>query len=351
MFDMLALSHSDTQKLLDMETVIGMVEMAYQLKSEKQASLFPMIFHEFEPGVADMDIKSGHLAGAGIFGLKLVSWFGPNAEKGLPQLVGTVMVFDSHTGVPKAILSAEHITCMRTGAAGAVGAKYLARKDSKTLLMVGAGNQAAFQIAATLMVMNSIEKVMIWDPVNPTHAETFTQKLPERLQKEFLSFFENGSAKYEKYEQRFTVNFEVVQDIQRATGEADIIITATPSRKPMLMREWIKQGTHLSCVGSDMEGKQEVDENLFTVARIFTDDFAQSMHVGEAEIAVKKGLFSESDYIGEIGESVSGRIAGRLSDHDITLFDSTGIALQDLITADYAIRQAREKGIGTAFTL
>ncbi len=92
-----------------------------------------MIFHEFEEGVADMDIKSGHLMGADIFGLKLVSWYGPNAEKGLPQLVGTVMVFDGSTGAPKAILSAEHVTCMRTGAAGAVGAKYLARKDSKNV--------------------------------------------------------------------------------------------------------------------------------------------------------------------------------------------------------------------------
>ncbi len=135
-----------------------------------------MIFHEFEEGVADMDIKSGHLMGADIFGLKLVSWYGPNAEKGLPQLVGTVMVFDGSTGAPKAILSAEHVTCMRTGAAGAVGAKYLARKDSKTLMMVGTGNQAAFQIAATLMVMPSIEKVLLYNPISKDEAIAFESK-------------------------------------------------------------------------------------------------------------------------------------------------------------------------------
>ena len=161
MFNMLALSHEDTEKILDMETVIAKVEEAYTLKHKKDAALWPMIFHEFEEGVADMDIKSGHVMGANLFGLKLVSWFGPNAEKNLPQLVGTVMVFDGETGTPKAILSAEHVTCMRTGAAGAIGAKYLARQDSKTMLMIGTGNQAAFQIAATLMVMPSIEKVYL----------------------------------------------------------------------------------------------------------------------------------------------------------------------------------------------
>jgi len=351
MFNMIALSHEDTEKLLDMETVIDKVEQAYTLKHEKNAELFPMIFHEFEEGVADMDIKSGHLTGAGIFGLKLVSWFGPNADKNLPQLVGTVMVFDGETGAPRAILSAEHITCMRTGAAGAIGAKYLARPDSKNLLMVGTGNQAAFQIAATLMAMPSIEKVLLWNPLEQSQAEAFKASIKERLEHEFLSHFADTPEKADKYRAKFDVEFEVVSDIQASTAEADVIITATPSRKAMILKEWVKPGTHFSCVGSDMEGKQEIDAALFAGARVYTDDITQSVNVGEAETAVKTGIIKAEDIISEIGAVIKGDVAGRLSDEDITIYDSTGIALQDLITADYALKQAKEKGIGSSFNL
>jgi len=351
MFDMIALSHEDTEKILDMETVIEKVEQAYTLKHDKTAALWPMIFHEFEPGVADMDIKSGHLSGAGIFGLKLVSWYGPNAEKNLPQLVGTVMVFDVETGAPRAILSAEHITCMRTGAAGAIGAKYLARPDSKTLLMVGTGNQAAFQIAATLMVMPSIEKVLLWNPLEVSQAEAFKSTIKERLDNEFLNHFDNDASKLEKYREKFNVEFEVVTDIENATKQSDIVITATPSRKAMIMKSWVQPGTHFSCVGSDMEGKQEIDAALFASARVYTDDITQSINVGEAETAIKSGLIQPSDILSEIGAVISGDVKGRTSDDEITIYDSTGIALQDLITADYALKQAKELGIGAKFSL
>jgi len=349
MFNMLALSHEDTEKLLDMETVIEKVEQAYSLKHQKEAALWPMIFHEFEEGVADMDIKSGHLMGANIFGLKLVSWFGPNAEKNLPQLVGTVMVFDGATGAPKAILSAEHVTCMRTGAAGAVGAKYFARQDSKNLLMVGTGNQAAFQIAATLMVMPSLEKVYLWNPMSQDEAEAFKATISERLNTEFSSHYDDEKAA--EIRKKFDVEFEVVTDIEKTTADSDIIITVTPSRKAMIMKDWVKPGTHFSCVGADMSGKQEIDEELFAIARVYTDDIIQSTNVGEAETAVKKGIIKPEDIISEIGAVITGDVKGRLTDEDITIYDSTGIALQDLITADYAIKKAEKLGIGSKFVL
>lgn len=350
MFNMLALSHEDTEKLLDMETVIEKVEQAYCLKHKKEAALWPMIFHEFEEGVADMDIKSGHLMGANIFGLKLVSWFGANAEKNLPQLTGTVMVFDGSTGAPKAILSAEHVTCMRTGAAGAVGAKYLARRDSKTLLMVGTGNQAAYQIAATLMVMPSLEKVYLWNPINKEEAQTFKSKIVDRLKNEFLNHYTNPE-KVAELTKKFNVEFEVVENIEKATAESDIIITVTPSKQAMIMKEWVRPGTHFSCVGADMEGKQEIDESLFAIGRVFADDITQSTNVGEAETAIKKGIIKAEDIISEIGAVITGEVKGRLTEEDITIYDSTGIALQDLITADYAIKRAEELGIGSKFVL
>lgn len=347
MFNVVALSHEDTTKLLDMKTVIEKVEEAYRLKFHKDAELFPMIFHEFERGVADMDIKSGHLMGAGIFGLKLVSWYGENSKKGLPDLIGTVMVFDVNTGMPKAILSAEHITCMRTGAAGAIGAKYLARKDSKNLLLVGTGNQAVYQIAATLISMPSIEKVYLWNPMSIDQARDFKNNIKSRLKEEFLSFYPGD----EEVKSKFDVEFEVVEDIEKATKDSDIIITVTPSRKPLIMKSWVKPGTHFSCVGSDMNGKQEIDEEIFRDAKIYADDLHQSMDVGEAEIPLEKGVITKESYIGEIGALITGNLKGRESNEEVTIYDSTGIALQDLITADYALKIAKEKNIGSTFNL
>ena len=182
MFPFRVINQETTEDVLDMASVIQVVEQAYQMKSSQQATLFPLIFHEFVEGRADMDIKSGHLPQADVFGLKLVSWFGENDKKGLPQLVGTVMVLDSQTGVPQGILSGEHITCMRTGAAGGIGAKYLARRESENLLIVGTGHQAPFQIMATLMTMTEIKRVYICNPRSPEKAQSFaTNRCPTIL--------------------------------------------------------------------------------------------------------------------------------------------------------------------------
>lgn len=350
MFKMRALNQTDTEKLLDIETVIKKVEEAYVMKHTGEAVLWPMIFHEFETGARDMDIKSGCLNEAHAFGLKLVSWFGPNKDKGLPQLVSTVLVLDEVTGVPKAILSGEHITMMRTGAAGAIGAKYLARKDSKNLLIVGTGHMATLQIAATLIVMPNIEKVYLWNPLNNEEAESFKNSINDRFNNYILDKIENKELK-EETRRKLDVEFELVTDIKKTTSEADIIITVTPSRKAMIMKEWVKAGTHFSCIGSDMSGKQEIDERLFGIARVFTDDIGQSISVGEAEKSVKEGIISKSDILSEIGAVIKGDTVGRESDEDITIFDSTGIALQDLNTANYAIEKAEIMNVGTVFEL
>lgn len=349
MFKMRALSRVDTERLLDIETVIEKVESAYVMKHKGNAVLWPIIFHEFEPGVRDMDIKSGCLTDAHVFGLKLVSWFGPNKDNGLPQLVSTVMVLDGATGLPKAILSGKHITMMRTGAAGAIGAKYLARKNSKTLLMVGTGHMAAFQIAATLLSMESLERVYLWSPLSREEAELFKNTIKSRLKTTVLDKIDDQESR-EQARRKFSVEFEVVTDIEKDAGDADIIITVTPSKKAMIMKEWIKPGTHFSCVGSDMSGKQEIDENLFAVARVFTDDVHQSISVGEAEKAFKTGIITETQ-ISEIGGVICGDLEGRISDKDITIYDTTGIALQDLITANYVIEKADIMNIGSVFEL
>ena len=342
------LNEEAIKKLLDIKSVIKVVEQAYVLKNSNQADLFPIITHIFEPGKADMDIKSGHLKGdANIFGLKLVSWFGENSKKGFPEVIGTIMVFDGKTGIPLGILSGEHMTGMRTGSAGAIGVKYLARKDSENLLMVGVGHQAFFQIAATLTVLNQIKKVMVYDPIDYKFAVDFCHKIKKKLNDEILSKYKDDEILAKKYD----IDFVATDDIEKSTGEADIIVTATPSYKPLIKEEWIKKGTHLTCIGADMEGKQEIDENIFSKARIFVDDLEQAIHVGETEIPIKKGMIKKEDIAGEIGEVILGTKPGRLSDDEITIFDSTGIAHQDLLTAAHVLKIAQEKGLGTIVEL
>jgi len=345
------LNLEQTEKILDMKTVIEDIEKVYSMKSRGAGNLFPMIFHEFSPGVSDMDIKSGYLEDAGIFGLKLVSWFGSNAKKDLPLLTGTVMVFDLETGIPLGLLSAEHLTGMRTGAAGAIGAKYLAKKDSENLLIVGAGHQAAYQIAATLLTLDHIKKVRIVDPVNSENAIVLAAKIKSLLTNNFLTKYKKGSEDHKTAAEKYNVTFEAVTDIKSAVSDSDVIITVTPSRMPLIMNEWVKAGTHFSCVGADMSGKQEIDENIFCRAKIFVDDAAQAVSVGESEIPFKKGMISEGSIAGEIGELICGKKTGRSSDGDITIFDSTGIALQDLMTAARALKRAEEENAGIVVEL
>ena len=208
MFDIKVLSKEDTEKLLKMNDVINVVENVYKSKSEDKTCVFPLIFHEFEPGVADMDIKSGWMKENNIFGLKLVSWFGENIKKNLPALIGTIMVMDATTGVPIGILDGAHITGMRTGAAGALGAKYLARPDSKSLLIVGAGHVSTFQIAATLLLFPKIETVMIYDPINFDTANKKANTIIDTLNNNFGI---NVDGK---------VKFTAVKDIKEATGKS-----------------------------------------------------------------------------------------------------------------------------------
>lgn len=345
------LNQQAVEESLDMVSVIEKVEEVYKLKADNNAGIWPIVFHEFNPGVADMDIKSGYINGPDIYGLKAVSWFGDNSKKNLPALIGTTLVFDIKTGAPIGLLSAEHVTGMRTGAAGAIGAKFLARKNSENLLMVGAGHQASFQIAATLIAMDNIKKVRVCDPLNVENSKKFVSEIKKVLENSFLSRLKDNKALYENVKSKFEVEFMAVESLERGVRESDVIITATPSRKPMIMKEWVKEGTHLSCVGSDMPGKQEIDGNILVGAKIFVDDLIQAKNVGEIEIPLKEGIISEKDICGEIGQLILGKSKGRATDKEITVFDSTGIALQDLLVSKLALDTAKNKNIGQEVNL
>lgn len=327
------LSGNEIKTLFTIPMALSAVESCYMQKSSGSASVWPMVFHEFDPGHADLDIKSGDLGAEGIYGLKVVSWYETNPARKLPALFGTSLIFDLATGAPKALLNAGPITDLRTGAAAAIGAKYLARPESENLLVVGCGVLAPFMIAAGLMAMPGLKKVTV---INPHHPEKAVEKLPA-IREEVEALFDAAG-------KVCTASVEVGTDGEAAAREANIIFTATPAREAVIPAGWVKPGTHLSCIGSDMSGKQELDMTLFASARVFGDDTAQCLSVGECEKAYKAGLLP--GLAGEIGDVIAGNTAGRTDPEQITIFDSTGIALQDLSSAAAVLAAAEAKGIG-----
>ncbi|MCX6055363.1 MAG: ornithine cyclodeaminase family protein [Chloroflexi bacterium] len=333
------ISRKEIVSVLTMSDTIEAVEAAYSCKATGDGILWPLITYEFDPGHADLDIKSGWITSENVYGLKLVSWFGNNPGQGLPALHGTTMLFNGTSGAPIGLLDAEYVTGMRTGAAGAIGAKYLARQDSQSLLMVGAGRQALFQISAALTALPGLQSVRVHDPLSAAAAREFCVALPERL------------TQYVGAEKAAQVNIIPVEDLREAVGASDVIITATPSRAPLIRKDWVRPGTHLSCIGADMKGKQEIDENLFLDARVFVDDIEQALSVGECEIPFNKGILTAGRVVAEIGQVVCGKVRGRLSDTDVTIFDSTGIALQDLMVSKMVLDLASQKSCGTLVEL
>lgn len=327
-------------KTLKMDEVIKVVENCYIQKANGKGKIWPMVFQEFEEFYGDMDIKSGQLDEDGYYGLKLVSWFRDNPEKNLPQLFGTALLFDIKTGEPKALINATAMTGMRTGAAGAIGAKYLGKKNSKSLLIVGTGHLAPYLIAANLICIPSLEEVKIINPHNPN---TDNQKLSEIVE-DVDNLLDDISIKR-------NVEINLANDLESAVKSSDIIMTATPSYSPLIKGDWLKSGAHISTMGADMSGKQELDSKILKISKIIVDDIEQSINVGECEIPIKEKVIEKSDVILEIGEVILGSSKGRTNSEEITVFDSTGIALQDIACGILVLKKSEEMNLGKVVEL
>ena len=334
------LSASDIEKVFSISDALEAVEDAYRQKAEGAGVAWPMVYAAFEPGVSDMDIRSGELAASGLFGLKLTAWFSGNPAQGLPEIYGTTLICDNGTGAPLALLNASAITGLRTGAAGALGIKWLARKDAKNLLVAGAGHQSTYQVAAALAACPGINHVEVWDPRKAEAPEARVA-----LMREEVAALLAAAGIERSYE------LVAVADGEEAAGRADAIITITPATTPIIKRSWVRPGTHISCVGADMEGKQELESALVASARVYVDDRAQSVASGELEVAVKEGALTADDIVAELGEVIAGKATGRTSDDQITVFDTSGIAVQDLASSKVAYERAVEAGLGVSVEL
>ena len=285
---------------------------------------FPVIREALGYADALYGFKSGFDKAGKSLGVKSGGYWPGNMAKGLTNHQSTVFLFDPDTGRLQALVGGNYLTAVRTAASSAVSIAQLSRPDSKVLGMVGAGHQSTFQLRAAVE-QRDFEKVVAWNP----H--------PDMLPKLGAVAAELG------------LPFEAVSR-EELGAQADVIITITSAFEPLMMREWIKPGTHIACMGTDTKGKQEVDANLVAAATVFTDEVAQSVTIGEAQHAIAQGLIKEAD-IAPIGEVINGTHKGRTSNDEITLFDGTGVDLQNLAVASVAARVAPERGLATRAAL
>ena len=314
---MLIVSEEVCQKVIGRADAFEAVEQVFAAMARGDAYNFPVIREAIGHADALYGFKSGFDRAGLALGLKSGGYWPGNMDKGLTNHQSTVFLFDPDTGKLHALVGGNYLTAVRTAAASSVSIAHLARKDSKVLGMVGAGHQAQFQLRAAAE-QRDFEKVVAWN----FH--------PEMLPKLGAVAAEIG------------LPFEAVEREQLG-AEADAIITITSAHEALMMKDWVKPGTHIACMGTDTKGKQEVDPALIAAATVFTDEVAQSTTIGETQHAVASGLIAEKD-ITPIGDVINGKHPGRTSDDEITLFDGTGVGLQDLAVASVAARLAQQAG-------
>lgn len=241
----------------------------------------------------------------------------------LPTVFSILIYTHPETGFPLAICDGSYHTVMRTGAAAAVSAKWMARKNSKSLAIVGAGHMAAGALA-TCNEIFKWQEVRVWS----------------RTQKTLDAFVREEQPKYDSF------SIQGSTDLKSVVEGADVVVTVTPARGPIVMKEWIAPGTHIAAIGADKGGDQELEPKTLQQARIFVDDIRQCRTDGEINVPLQQGIIKEEDIAGEIGEVITGKKQGRISDEEITIFDSTGIALQDSATVPLEYERAMAAGVG-----
>ncbi len=317
--ELVILTEEDCRALVTRADAFEAVETVFDAMARGDAYNFPVIREAIGHADALYGFKSGFDRAGLALGLKSGGYWPGNMAKGLTNHQSTVFLFDPDTGRLQALVGGNHLTALRTAAASSVSIAHLARRDAKVLGMLGAGHQAQFQLRAAAE-QRAFERVVAWN----YH--------PEMLPRLGEVAAEIG------------LPFEAV-DREALGAQADVIITIGSSFEPQLMADWITPGTHIACMGTDTKGKQEVDPHLLAKATVFTDEVAQSISIGEAQHAVAAGLIAEAD-IAPLGAVINGDHPGRGSDAEITLFDGTGVGLQDLAIAKAALTLAEAAGKG-----
>lgn len=296
---------------------IGAVRRAFAADGRGE-TVVPAVINLPVPGVdGEFHVKTAYVAGTPHVAVKVASGFYDNAKRGLPTGSGIMMLFDATTGMPAALLLDNgYLTDVRTGAAGAVAAEVLAPARVRTVGVIGSGVQARQQ-AICLHLVRPFERLIAWGVDGPGLA-CYVREMRERLD----------------------VEAEVAADARAVAREADVLVTCTPSRAPIVSADWLRPGMHVTALGSDGPGKQELDARCLARADLVVcDRLAQCARLGELQHALAAGLLREADVHAELGQVVAGRKRGRTSDTQITIADLTGVGFQDTAIASLAYQR------------
>lgn len=311
------------EDLITYEETINCVRHAFEAHGSEESQMPSKTYIFFEAFNGDFRVMPAYLEELGAAGVKVVNVHPDNPRKyELPSVMAVIVLLDSETGEPISIMGATTITDYRTGAAGAVAAEQLARKDSEKVGMVGTGAQARTQL-------NCLDELFDLDVV-----------------KAYDKYEESRESFLEEMKESVDAEIELTEDIKSAVEDMDIVITTTPSKEPIVKEEWVSEGTHINAIGADAENKQELEISLIEKSKVIVDEWDQAHHSGEISEAVSKGIIGKEDIGGSLGGVMVGKNEGRTSEDEITIFDTTGLAVQDISTAWLIYEKAKENDVG-----
>ena len=317
------LSENDVRACVTQRDINAAIEACFVSLAAGDGFNFPVVRQALGYGEAVFGFKSAFDRRGPSLGIKAGGLWPGNRQRGTPNHQSTIVLFDPESGAPAALICGTYLTALRTAAASAISVRYLARQDAKTLGVSAAGGQAEYQIRAAVAERN-FERILL-----PARDSGSGERLLASLAD-------------------LALEIDVVP-IERLCRESDVLITVALSFESYIERDWVQSGTHVACMGTDTKGKQEVDATLFGDARVFGDAADQNALLGESQHAVAQGLISEDDIVA-LGAVISGDAEGRTADEEVTVFDSTGMGMQDLAAASLALRKAQNLGRYTALS-
>ncbi len=315
------LTGAEVLQVVDMDLALTAAEAAFRAYAEGRVNMPPKSYLQLSKG--DFRAMYGTLTlEREICGLKWVSAHPANPQRGLPTIMAKIILNDPETALELADMDGTYITNYRTGAAGGLAARYLARPEAASVGVIGAGVQARMQLAA-LCKVRDIRQVTIYNRT-PARAQALKEELASR----------------------YDLQLMVAEHPQEAVQGKDIIVTTTASTSPLVQADWVSPGTHINAIGADAAGKQEIVPAIFRKAKVIVDDLAQAQHSGEINVALAQGYFRVDQIHASLGEVVAGKKPGREHPDEITIFDSTGLIIQDLALGQAVLQLAQERGLG-----
>ncbi|MGY4688372.1 cyclodeaminase [Salibacterium sp. K-3] len=321
-------SEKELRQVVDVnKTALELIEEGFQKLEQGEVTMPPVLRVDIPENNGEVDVKTAYVKGMDKFALKISSGFFDNVDKGLPSLSGMMLLFSTETGFTKAVLQDNgYLTDVRTAVAGGMAADHLAAPNITTAGVIGTGTQARYQIRALQMV-RSVDQVLVYG------------RKEERVQQYI-----------DDMKEALGIEVKAAQSAEEVVQNSDVVVTTTPAKEPIIQKEWLHPGLHITAMGSDAEEKNEVAPDVLGAVDVLAcDSKAQVFKLGEHHHALEAGIIHENSTIQELGALSLGRAQGRKSVEDITFCDLTGTGVQDTAIAVYAYQSLLNAGKGTTF--